>query len=174
VESIIFGLIGIAIALLCVAAYNAHKARKAAQKAAEAAQKADEAWIRARIAERPKRALMGGLGAPVRPLSKSANHVSRGYVPSSTPVGRTQDSGMDPLMAGVIGYALAGGFSSNEAHASPATLDSCKPSAFDGGGGDFGGGGASSSYESDSSSSSSDSSSSYDSGSSDSGGGSSD
>ncbi len=56
-------------------------------------------------------------------------------------------SGINPLVAGAVGYALAGGFS-HESHASPSP-------SYEGGGGSFGGGGSSSSWSDSSSSSSS-------------------
>ncbi len=72
----------------------------------------------------------------------------RQYVsPSPTPSSTPSNGGIDPLMAGVMGYALGGGFS-HHSHASPR-------SDFSVGGGSFSGAGSSSSWDSGSSSSSS-------------------
>jgi uncharacterized membrane protein YgcG len=97
----------------------------------------------------------------IRP-QRSAIHTRSARYNAPTPtVVQQQSSGMDPLMAGAIGYMIGSSGSSHHSR------DDC-PAPVSSGGGEYGGAGASSSWDdsSSSSSSSSDSGSSYDSGSS--------
>lgn len=148
--------------LLCIYFFKvAEKRRRRKEDEREQAEAAAKhARVRASLAA-------GAVGVPMSKRA-SSSYVPPAPAPQTTVV--HQDSGMSPLTAGVIGYALAGGFSGNShaKHDSSPALDSCKPeerTSYSSGGSDDGG----NSY-----SCSSDSGSSYDSGSSgggDSGGG---
>lgn len=137
------------------------RARYNARVRKEAMDRALDSYARTRASLLPRIAAAPAVALP--PAFPKGKHYVPGKAvhPSPAPAAAAPSSGIDPLTAGVIGYAIG----SMSHHDSPAPAPESHD--FESGGGSFGGGGSSESW--DSGSSSSDSGGSF---SSDSGGGS--